>query len=489
MHTVLLVDGSNLLFRAVYGLGEQSCAMGVILYLNDIWADVDPDSCVVCWDVSKSKARSFLYSEYKAGRKQAKAELDMDSIKVQQDFVMKYLEALGIVQIAVHGVEADDILSYVSEYCTRLGYKVVITSSDMDLWQLIDPPNVAVYDHRNNSYVTAATVEQKLGFKDNFSRIAEYKALVGDASDNIKGVKGIGEKAARSLFLEHGSLLGMRKAFKLLSKSKKTAKIFELEDDLERDLRLTRLPSLSAIRYWLRPSELSELSEQVHSVCVKDVSKAALYVSHLKKALQLSKPIIPLDLSGLLSMPDLSFYQDWSALDTEVAKCRRCLGVFNSPVLGQGHSAADIMFVFSEVETFDSEIIEAFMKDAGIQRDEVYFTSVVRCVSLDTSLPSLGQAARCVSFLQSEINLLRPKLVVTFGNLAMSQFTEYQSFVTKHCGEIGRFSSNRLAHSAIVAINVAPSSALRSGKYKAHLEYGAQRLKAFLIVQESKHTF
>ncbi len=495
MRTVF-IDGNSLLWRSMHGFGVQNTAQGVITHLNTLLPELQPTSLVVCWDIGKSRWRTAVHPEYKANRKKAKEDVDRETLEEQWDALKRYFKAMGIQQVAVNGIEADDLLSWLSEYrALSSSDDVVLVTIDRDLWQLISP-RVRVYDHVRCLFITADVAKERFGVCPQL--IAEYKALVGDASDNIKGIKGIGDKIARDLFASYGSVGGMRNAanVKEISKSKRKGRLYLDEDDFESDLLLTRIPRLADAGWYINDEERRMLVPQLTEYPQSNEFNARVNGEHIGKVLRTPQALVPVDFSGMtLEIPHKTSYTTWHDLDQTILTCNRCAlrqhcGQHN-PVLAQGYEDVEIMLVGSSPAERDLEagepftgpegkLVDGLLDACGLTRRSVYITYVCRCYAEDNRVPHLNEMMTCSPFLQSEVDLLRPRLVITFGNAAMSLFTPYLSHVTRHCGEIEKFRSGRINHDAWVSINLHPSSALRSQKGRSHFDYAVKTLKTFL---------
>lgn len=205
-----LVDGTGLVHRSFFAVRGLSTRAGqptgaVYGFINTIRALMSierPTHFVVTFDVSRSASREEAFPEYKAHR--PKMDEDLAS---QLPWVDKACEALRLPVVSLHGYEADDVIATLSRQAVARGYDVVIISSDKDLLQLVDE-HVSVLspgrDGKPEKRYDRAGVIEKMGVPP--ERVVDLLALVGDAVDNIPGVPGIGEKGARDLIAEFGSL-------------------------------------------------------------------------------------------------------------------------------------------------------------------------------------------------------------------------------------------------------------------------------------------
>ena len=212
MDKVILVDGNNLLFRSYYATAYTGNIMrnskgfptnglyGFVNMINKIIAEENPKYMMVAFDIGKT-FRHEKYKEYKDGRKETP-----DDLKMQFPIAKKILTAMGIKYLEKEGYEADDIIGTISKYCEEDDkYEALIVSSDKDLLQLIsEETTVKLLKTKDYIMMDKQTFIDTYGFEP--IKMIDLKALMGDASDNIPGVKGIGEKGAIKLLCEYGSL-------------------------------------------------------------------------------------------------------------------------------------------------------------------------------------------------------------------------------------------------------------------------------------------
>ena len=212
MKKVILVDGNNLLFRSYYATAYSGNSMknskgfptnalyGFTNMINKILTEETPSYMLVAFDKGKT-FRHEKYKDYKAGRIQMPEEL-----KKQFPVAKKLLSCMGIKWFEIDNYEADDIIGTMSEKVnTSEDYEALIVSSDRDLLQLItDKVTVKLLKSKDYIIMNKETFKKEYGLLP--ERIIDIKALQGDSSDNIPGVKGIGEKTALSLLQEYDTL-------------------------------------------------------------------------------------------------------------------------------------------------------------------------------------------------------------------------------------------------------------------------------------------
>ena len=215
MEKVVLVDGNNLLFRSYYATAYTGNIMrnsegfptnglyGFVNMINKIIAEEKPKYMMVAFDIGKT-FRHEKYDRYKDGRKETP-----DDLKIQFPIAKEILTAMGIKYLECEGYEADDIIGTISLWCDKdPKYEALIVSSDKDLLQLIsDETTVKLLKTKDHIMMDKNTFFDTYGFDP--IKMIDLKALMGDASDNIPGVKGIGEKGAIKLLKEYGSIDGI----------------------------------------------------------------------------------------------------------------------------------------------------------------------------------------------------------------------------------------------------------------------------------------
>ncbi len=210
--TLVLLDAHAIIHRAYHALpeflsssGEPTGALyGLSTMLMKIVSDLKPDYIVACYDLPGATFRHEAYDAYKAGR----AKTD-DALITQLQKSREIFEAFNVPMYDAPGFEADDVLgTIVSKLKKDKEIKIIIASGDMDTMQLVDDKKVQVYTLKKGINDTILYDEDKVverfGFKPIY--LPDYKGLRGDPSDNIIGIKGIGEKTATSLITKFGTI-------------------------------------------------------------------------------------------------------------------------------------------------------------------------------------------------------------------------------------------------------------------------------------------
>ena len=208
--TFVIIDGNSLMHRAFHALPPLSNADGV--YTNAVFGflsmlfkvvgDEQPRYLAVAFDLHGPTFRHKDYSEYKAGRKPTAPEL-----RPQFDLVRECLEKMGVKILTCPTFEADDILGTFARRCEEAGIPALLVTGDRDSMQLVTKMSNVLYTRRGVSDVVRYTPEKVLeDFGVTPAQIPDLKGLMGDASDNIPGIPGIGEKTAIKLLSAYGTL-------------------------------------------------------------------------------------------------------------------------------------------------------------------------------------------------------------------------------------------------------------------------------------------
>ena len=208
MKKILAVDGNSIVNRAFYGIRPlttreglpTNALFGMVNILERNLEVVKPDYCAIAFDLKAPTFRHELYDEYKAGRKPMPEELC-----AQMPYAKQTAKALGFVPLELAGYEADDILGTLAAMATREDCEAYILTGDRDALQLIsDRVHVLLATNNDTVLYNREKFVEKYGVDP--SRFVDVKALMGDSSDHIPGVPGIGEKTALKLIAEYGSL-------------------------------------------------------------------------------------------------------------------------------------------------------------------------------------------------------------------------------------------------------------------------------------------
>ncbi len=204
--TCYLIDGSAYIYRAFFALpalsnskGLQTNAVyGFTTMLMKILRERKPDCLAITFDEKGPTHRHEEFKEYKAHRPPMP-----EGMSAQIPYIHRVVEAFGIPVVRKQGLEADDLIGTLARKAEAAGFEVVIVTGDKDMLQLVTPA-VRIYDPVKDKSLGEAECREKFGVEP--ARVVEIMGLMGDATDNIPGVKGIGEKTAAKLIAEFGTI-------------------------------------------------------------------------------------------------------------------------------------------------------------------------------------------------------------------------------------------------------------------------------------------
>lgn len=244
---LVIVDGHHLMYRAYWAIprtmktskGEQvNTSFGIASMLLQILKAEEPSHLLFCFDAGSETFRHKEYAEYKSGRAETP-----DDFYIQIPRTLSLIDSFGIKSVSGKEWEADDYACAYARRAEKDGFKVTVVSGDRDLLQLAtDSIRIAIphKGYQAQEYLGPAEILMKYGVTP--EQIPSYKALVGDNSDNLRGVKGIGPKAAEALVSEFGSLTGIYDHLPQIKESWRS----KLETDREQAFFCERMATLIA---------------------------------------------------------------------------------------------------------------------------------------------------------------------------------------------------------------------------------------------------
>ncbi len=203
---VYLIDGSSYIFRAFFALPPLSNASGLPTHAIYGFTNMTlkflktyrPEYLAVVLDAGRETFRNQIYQDYKSNRPEAPPDLIP-----QFPYIRKVLEAMNVTVLELRGYEADDLIATAAKYFSTQGTEVVIVSGDKDLMQLV-ADGVKLLDSGKDKWIGVDSVREKFGVEPD--KVVEVMGLMGDSTDNIPGVKGIGEKTAIALIQKYHTL-------------------------------------------------------------------------------------------------------------------------------------------------------------------------------------------------------------------------------------------------------------------------------------------
>lgn len=204
--TVFIIDGSSFLYRAYYAIQPITTSQGVPVnavfgfcrMIKKLIDKYKPQHCILVWDSRGKTMRSESYEAYKATRQAAPLDLHH-----QKDIIHEFAQAIGLREVEKQGYEADDLMYALAKDLSEQGYFAVLVTTDKDLGQVVGD-SVVLYDAFKDEFLDRIVLETKYGFP--LEKLVFYFALIGDTSDNIPGVAGIGPKTAQQLVMQFASL-------------------------------------------------------------------------------------------------------------------------------------------------------------------------------------------------------------------------------------------------------------------------------------------
>lgn len=231
---LVLIDGNSIAYRAFFALPllnnekgiHTNAVYGFTMMLMKILEDEQPTHILVAFDAGKTTFRHKTFSEYKGGRQKTPPELSE-----QFPFIRELLKAYGISQYELENYEADDIIGTLSLLAEKEGFETKVISGDKDLTQLSSDKTTVSITRKGITDIeeyTPAHIQEKYGLSAD--QIIDMKGLMGDASDNIPGVPGVGEKTAIKLLKEYGTLENLLQSIDKVSGKKLQEKLAEFKE-------------------------------------------------------------------------------------------------------------------------------------------------------------------------------------------------------------------------------------------------------------------
>ncbi|WP_210364956.1 DNA polymerase I [Bacillus sp. REN3] len=231
---LVLIDGNSIAYRAFFALPllnndkgvHTNAVYGFTMMLMKILEEEKPTHMLVAFDAGKTTFRHKTFSEYKGGRQKTPPELSE-----QFPFIRELLRAYGIAQYELENYEADDIIGTLSLAAEKAGFETKVISGDKDLTQLSSDKTTVNITRKGITDIeeyTPSHIQEKYGLTA--KQIIDMKGLMGDSSDNIPGVPGVGEKTAIKLLKEYGTLENLLQSIDQVSGKKLQEKLSEFKD-------------------------------------------------------------------------------------------------------------------------------------------------------------------------------------------------------------------------------------------------------------------
>ena len=317
--TLYLIDGAGYYFRAYFAIrqylsnskGEPTNAVyGFSNMLRKILNDRSPDYALMVFDSRERTFRKDMYELYKANRPQMP-----DDLARQLPQIDRLLEAYNFPIARMPGFEADDIIGAIATRAAGDGYEVVIVTADKDLMQLVGP-GVSIFDSMKDKEIGPDEVMEKFGTAPD--KVTDILGLMGDSSDNIPGVPGVGEKTAKALIAEHGGMEEVLAAAPAMKKKKLRENLIEYADQARLSKRLATIAIDAPVDYEPEKWQMQEPDMEKLRAFFREMEFATLL-----KDIEGQAPAIPRDYTAVLddetfnAMIETLEASDGFAFDTE----------------------------------------------------------------------------------------------------------------------------------------------------------------------------
>ena len=388
MKKIILIDGNNLMFRSYYATAYTGNVMknskgfptnalyGFVGMMNKIIHEEKPEYVAVAFDIGKN-FRKQKYETYKDGRSETPEEL-----KQQMPIAREILNAMGIQYFEMEPYEADDIIGTFAKMCEEdPEYAALIVSSDKDLLQLIsDETEVKLLKQKDYVRYNKKNFKEDWGFEP--IRMIDYKALAGDPSDNIPGVKGIGDKTAINLLTQYETIEDI---YEHIDEIKG-----KMKEKLEADKENAFISKEIATIYREVPLNVN-LDDVIYKgpdyVSLNKLFEDLEFYSFIKKNVEASKPA-----DQTIDFINVKSIEDLNKLDSDIAVYIECdaENYHDANIVGIGVADSknnyfipnsileDVISVFNDknVYTFDQKKNHVLLKKEGMEVSSIFDTMI-----------------------------------------------------------------------------------------------------------------
>lgn len=314
MNKLVLIDGNSLSFRAFYALPllsnkagiHTNAVYGFAMLLEKILKEEKPNHFLVAFDAGKTTFRHEKYSEYKGGRQKTPPELSE-----QFPYIRQLLDAYHIKRYELDNYEADDIIGTLSKEADKAGFQTIIITGDRDLTQLATD-NVTIYYTKKgvtdvDHYTPDFIAEKYNGLTPN--QIIDMKGLMGDTSDNIPGVAGVGEKTAIKLLNQFDTVEGVYEHLDEISGKKLKEKLQNSKEDALMSKELATINVDSPIEVKLEDTLMTHQDEQQEKIelfkklefkqLLADIDQSASVEDAIEKTIEIETSFDNVDFTSL----------------------------------------------------------------------------------------------------------------------------------------------------------------------------------------------
>lgn len=255
MSNIVICDGSNLYYRAFYSMSEPlqnadgqdtTAIYNFLKGLRTIIEQENPEETYVVFDFGRDVRKKEIHKDYKANRNIDLSVLsgyvltikmnEIESKKRQRDVIIDMLKTLPVKLLILHQIEGDSLMAYVARHFSNLGKTVTIVSNDQDFYQLLDFQGITIWNPHKKARITKENYKEHMKVKGiELGSMRLMKSILGDASDNIDGIKGLGEGRTSQLFAMTGPMTKVEDVAKALDNPvimKKFGKYFIGKEEL-----------------------------------------------------------------------------------------------------------------------------------------------------------------------------------------------------------------------------------------------------------------
>jgi DNA polymerase-1 len=279
---LVLIDGNSLLYRSYYAIRyltnskgfPTNAIYGFVTTLRKLIAQENPDYLAIVFDTKGPTIRHQLYEEYKATRKPMPEDLS-----VQVPLLKKIIKAMNIPAYEHQNYEADDVIASLASQASKQGIHSVIVTTDKDLLQVVNI-TTTVYNPSKDIHLDENAVKETFGVTP--SQVVDVLALWGDSSDNIPGVRGIGEKTSKNLIKQHGSLDSILSHLDRITKASLRKKIEDHVQELKLSRQLVTLETALDLEFDKNELILSEPTEKELIALFQELEFTSLVDDYMK---------------------------------------------------------------------------------------------------------------------------------------------------------------------------------------------------------------
>jgi DNA polymerase-1 len=284
--TLLLVDTTGLIFRAFFSISPLTspagvpvnATFGVLRILLKVFREVHADAAAFVFDAGKETFRNEMFADYKAHRPEPP-----DDLRPQFELTHRMALATQTQVFMERGFEADDIIATLAKQAQEQGYAVKILTGDKDIFQLINDSVEILLPAKRGELQSFSQAEFASKYNFDVSRFVDFKALMGDPSDNIPGIPGVGEKTAAKLVANYGKLEQIYGNLDLVKPPTLAAKLREHESSVQLYRDLVTLNSAAPVKYDFTgrklpnfaDSSLLDLISEMGFNCLKEDAQTA----------------------------------------------------------------------------------------------------------------------------------------------------------------------------------------------------------------------